>query len=376
MGGTLHRLPVWALACLVGVDALSCAGAPPPPPQPAEAPVPMAFGDVDGGAPLETDASDAKAPPQGAATATPTGAPITILARNLHASAAVAVDQSAVYWVDEIGGEVVRAPKRGGLTMTLYGIAGGGEFVPGSSIAVDGGDVYWIADIERNKVHQSTLMRLEKNGGKPTVIASSATRLQGLALDADGVYWVTGSAVMRAAKAGGALVQVLGNQTGANAVAVDDKDVFVTIGGTEAKQFADGAVVAAPKKGGAPRVLAGGSPHAANVQIDEKNVYWQAANGLMAIAKTGGSPSVLATPDGQVDDLAVDGGHVYFATHKTTSDGTIARVPKEGGAIEVLANAQGQPAGIAVDSTSVYWSCLGTEAKKYGDGTVSKVDKP
>jgi hypothetical protein len=324
---------------------------------------------AEGGAPQGAEAG-------AAASVAPAGPPVTIVAKNLHASAALAVDLNAIYWVDEVGGEVSRAPKRGGLTMTLYG--GNGEaFSPGSNIAVDGGDVYWIADTEQGKVHQSALMRLEKNGGKPITIASSTTaRLLGLALDEGHVYWTMGGAVLRAPKAGGAGAPLATGLTGADSVAVDDSDVYVTVAGTEPKQFADGSLVVVSKKGGAPKVRVAGSPHAANVIVDGKNVYWVTAAGVMKVAKTGGdAPSTLATPDGPVDDVALDDAFVYFATHKAASDGTVARVSKDGGQVEVLATGQNQPAGLAVDQTTIYWTCLGTEAKKYGDGTVSKRDK-
>jgi hypothetical protein len=147
------------------------------------------------------------------------------------------------------------------------------------------------------------------------------------------------------------------------------------VAGTEAKQFADGALVSMSKKGGAPRVRVAGSVRAANVLLDAKNVYWQAAGGVMKLAKSGGAPVALVTPDASIDDLALDDAYVYFATHKSESDGTIARVSKEGGPVEVLASGLTSPGGIAVDATTVYWTCLGTEAKKYADAVVNKRDK-
>lgn len=324
---------------------------------------------------VEAGSPDAGSAPASLAAAA-AGPPVTVVAKNVHASAAIAVDLNAIYWVDEIGGEVARAPKRGGLTMTLYEAAGT-TFSPGSSVLVDGGDVYWIADTEQGTVRQSALRHLEKNGGKPTTIASSTTsRLYGLSVDDTSVYWVSGGVVTRAPKAGGAPSPVATGLAGADAVAVDDSDAYVTLAGTESKQFADGSLVVVPKKGGAAKVRVAGSARAANVLLDAKNVYWQAASGVMKVGKAGSAPAALATPDATIDDLALDDAYVYFATHKTESDGAIARVSKDGGPVEVLASGLTPPGGLAVDATTVYWTCLGTEAKKHADAVVLKRDKP
>ncbi len=92
----------------VGVVAACGAGTPPPAPPPAM-PVDSVLGagadvvaEVDGGS---GDGESAEAAP-----AAPT--PYVVIAKNLHASAALAVDANAIYWVDEAGGEVSRAPTR------------------------------------------------------------------------------------------------------------------------------------------------------------------------------------------------------------------------------------------------------------------------
>jgi hypothetical protein len=96
----------------------------------------------------------------------------------------------------------------------------------------------------------------------------------------------------------------------------------------------------------------------------------------MKAPKTGGEATELTKAAGPVGDIAVDDTSLYFTVPGTGTDGTVARVPKGGGAVTVLASGQAQPAGIAVDWSAAYWTCRGTEAAKFHDGTISKVDKP
>ena len=372
------RVTLGLIGLFSGWCMYACGAARPPPAPAPEAPLSpvLGLGEQmpldDGSVGLEGDGAAEGASPSADAAASA----VTVLIRNVHASTAFAIDESGLYWIDEVAGEVSRAPKRGGLTMSLYTTAGR-AFIPGSTLAVDvGNDVYWTADLDMGTFRQSALMRLIKGADKPSLVASSATiRLTDVVIDGPNVYWVMGGAILRAPKAGGPPTQVVGGQAGANAVAVDDQDVYVSCAGTEAKQFADGSIVAAAKKGGAPRVLVAGAARAANIQIDGKNAYWQSGSDVVSVPKAGGPPKVLATATGPVDDIALDDTHVYFASH-SARDATIARAPKEGGPVEVLASASSPATAIAVDATAVYWMGLGTEANKFADGTVNKHDKP
>jgi hypothetical protein len=325
--------------------------------------------------PAQEPTAEADASPLDAALAQADGGPppppAQVLAKNQHASAAVAVDRSAVYWIDEADGIVTRVAKHGGVTMMIFS-GGGAAFAPGTSVAVDGTDIYWTSTVGDGKTKTSAVTRQDKNGGKPTVVWSSPGQEAAcIVVDDAAMYWVAGGAILRAPKSGGPAAAVATGQKDADCVAVDDRNVYVTLPGSEAKQFADGAVAAVAKKGGAVKTLVKGAAHAANVQVDDASLYWVAGDKLMKAPKEGGAAAVLASAGGPIGDVAVDAAHVYF----TAADGTVARVAKEGGAVEALATAQSQPIGIALDATSVYWTCRGTAGSAYRDGTVSRRDK-
>jgi hypothetical protein len=324
---------------------------------------PVALPPDDGGPPEA-------APPAAAST------PWTALAKNLHGSAAIGVDKSSVYWIEESDGALRRIPRRGGVTMDLYS-GTGVAFSPGASIAVDATEVFWTSATVSGATKLSTLSRQDKNGGKPVVVASSPfSTLQCVVVDDANLYWVQGNAVMKAAKSGGPGIGIAGGQTGVDCVAVDDKTVYWSLSGTEKAQYADGVILAVAKAGGIPKTVVKGAEHAANVLVDDKNVYWQNVDKIMKAPKTGGPEAVLAPAGGVLADIAIDDANVYFTVRGTGADGTVGRVSKDGGTPTVLATGQALPAGIVVDATSVYWTCQGTDGNQHKDGSVVKLDKP
>ncbi len=363
----------WGIVGAVMIGGFAaCAGGTPPaattPPVATEA-----LGEGTGTAPLPPDDAGVDAP---AAVATAPAVAWTTLTKNLHGSSALAVDKSSVYWINESDGALQRIPKHGGITMDLYS-GTGTAFQPGASIAVDATDVYWTSATVAGGTKSNTLTRQDKNGGKPSVVASSpVSSLQCVVVDDTAMYWVQGNAIMKASKNGGPAVGIAGGQTEANCVAVDDKLVYWSISGTEKGQFADGAIVSSPKAGGGAKVVVKGAERAVNVLVDDKNVYWQNVDKIMKAPKTGGAEAVLAPAGGPIADIAIDGGYVYFTVSGGTGDGTVGRVSKDGGAPTVLATGQPQPAGIVVDDTSIYWTCQGTDANQHKDGSVVKLDKP
>jgi sugar lactone lactonase YvrE len=218
-------------------------------------------------------------------------------------------------------------------------------------------------------------MRVPVPGQCPQGCVALATGLpepNGIALDADAVYWTDSStgSVLRVAKTGGAAANLFGGSpqdssttvSRASGIAVDSRFVY----------WADpngGFVAKVPKAGGTPVMLTMGQSDPTFVAVDATNIYWaQGTNGgsstasLLRMPLNGGVPVTLASmtsPEG----IALDATHVYWtdggtlnAKNQSNHDGAVMRVPIAGGAPEVLASGLLQPSGIAVDAASVYWT--------------------
>jgi hypothetical protein len=252
------------------------------------------------------------------------GAPTTLASgpssAGLFVSASITLDSTNVYWAFEGDGTLIEVPLGGGTPTTLAS----GRALP-FGIAVTSATVYWT------DFYGVQTTSLSSPAGTVTSLVMGGAVRTNLAIDATSVYWATQSygqsgtdSVFKVSHGGGLVTTLASGQNYPEGVAVDTTNVYWTSGGTEARNFSDGAVSKVPIGGGDVVTLASGLFEPSGIAVDERNVYWASAR-----------------------------------------DGTIRKVPIDGGATVTLATGQGAR-NVAVDATSVYWT---------GNGRVSKLPK-
>ena len=135
-----------------------------------------------------------------------------------HGTGALAVDDESVYWTTSEGA-LRCAPKDGGPVVTLAERPG-----PAGALVVDRTGVYWL----RGSSPKAAILRVAKEGGEPSVLASGLRTSGFLAQDAGFIYWADPrkGAVMRVPKAGGAPAAVVEGLDAPEALVVDGANVY------------------------------------------------------------------------------------------------------------------------------------------------------
>ena len=319
---------------------------------PTSAPVPTVDPPVvDAGAPV-------------AAKAAPTG-PVAI-SHPTSASAALAVDDENVYFVDLSDGTLNAWPKDGsGVEATIYTLPGAPVMT--STLSLSGGSIFLI-ERPASDLESGSALKIEKGGATLPLARKIKDQLKSIAADSSFLYWANDAFIMKVSTSGGTPGAV-GGGGGKNptSVAVDDKSLYWT---------ADGYVFSLNKSGGAPTVFATGQDKADNIFLDANNVYWSSGKKIVMEPKSGAPPAVLATSDGPVLDLAASAGHVYWVGTDASGAGVVMQMEMDStGSAAPFATNQATPIAIAVDATNVYWTNKGTEAKQFKDGAVMKQAK-
>jgi hypothetical protein len=180
---------------------------------------------------------------------------------------------------------------------------------------------------------------------------------------------------MKASLDTGIVTMLVGNRTGAGAIAVDATAIYWSeTGGGDTTGGRDGI---------AKMLLAGGSvvdlyngyidsdgdgdgiPSLTG--IDGRSVYfweWKGASmrTIRKVPLSGGDATTVLQPIPSTGDIRVDGSHVYWV-----SGSAIMRVSVDGGTPEAIPTAD-QPSALAVDETRLYWTAA--------DGAVMTLAKP
>jgi hypothetical protein len=240
----------------------------------------------------------------------------TVLAFSQPAVAGVAADSQHAYWVTKRG-SVARIPKAGG-AVELMATAPGQPNV----LALDGTDVYFLSS---GPAGEGQVLRMPKSGGNPVVLAGGQFEPNAIALDDNAVYWTNfgDGSVHSVPKLGGQDRILAANQGSPGGIAADQDAVYWS-------SFS-GGFISAMRKGETPRLLS--SQHAelaAAVALDANHVYWitnaLGTGKVVAVPKTGGPPVVLACGLRNGHAIAVDRDHVYYSTAVTA--GVVAKIRK------------------------------------------------
>lgn len=276
--------------------------------------------------------------------------PVT-LAAGQHVPAALAVDQTGVYWSNggnASGGSIAKVGLDGGASTTL---------APATDplhIALDAGNVLWTSG--------GAIWKVAEQGGSPaTLIASGPWVATGVAARAGTAYWVAvgdagGGLVMKVAVAGGTPEMIASLQSPLAqpfAIAVDANEVYWADNGTD-------AIMKVSLSGGTPITLASDQAYPIAIAVDGASVYWinEDNNTVMKVPLGGGTAVTLASGQKGPHGVAADGSAVYW----TDSDGNAVMKLPVGGIQPVTLVSTQFPDAIAVDRTSVYWVGSGTDS--------------
>tara|TARA_R110002073_G_scaffold225022_5_gene385361 strand:- start:58436 stop:59584 length:1149 start_codon:yes stop_codon:yes gene_type:complete len=246
------------------------------------------------------------------------GGAAEILAKNQKGASELVVDETHVYWLASESGDVMRAPKGGGepqrLVQSQVGLNG---------IEVDQAHVYFMT----GNGGTDAVVRVPKEGGRATLVGQSSNPW-GVAIDDDYVYWNDpgSSRVVRRLKSGGAVEDLAVDERGATQIAVDADGIYWL-------SMSEFVVRHSWGPGEPAETIASFENLSENISwiggisLDATHIYWTAypANVVMRVRKDGGSPEILAAQQSYPLGVAVDDDYVYWAS---SSDNTVMRLSR------------------------------------------------
>lgn len=264
----------------------------------------------------------------------------------------LASDAANVYWASMTPSWVKRMPSTGGDPEVIYRSDSSAR---ATAMAVHSEHVY-LAAVD-GTFNRGSVLRIPTDGSPSTTLVSgpSAPILE-LVADANSVYWFDKEGTITKASLLDGLPQVIAVEEDANALAVDENDLYWATYGLMEGQKA--TIKKVPLDGRGTTLIAELSDrYVEHLAVDANNLYWAAEDGSISrMPKAGGEITVLATPSNALHELTIDGTHAYW----TGGDpevvyGTVSKVPLVGGPVTTLARLQHRPTKIALTASSAVW---------------------
>ena len=268
---------------------------------------------------------------------------------------------SAAPVITYVSGNTIRQAGSDGTVHFTLPLAGSLD-PQGVAVAMRTGDIYWANN--GPGFFDGSIGRARLDGSDSDVgFIPLATQAEGVAADANHVYWSNGNGQIARARLDGSDVE-LNFITGANyprGIAVDAGHVYWADYGsyTIGRANIDGTGV------DQSFISAGTEPH--GVTVSPSHVYWSNSNGgphhigRANLDGTGADVSWLS-PSGLVRHLSNDGTHLYWANYDQNA---IGRVNLDGtGSNDTFIGATSQPVGVAASWTPA--------ASLTGDGTLGE----
>lgn len=238
----------------------------------------------------------------------------------------------------------------------------------GAATRISGGEGALRLALDERSVYYATrdgaIRRATRFLGGDAALATEQPNVAGFAVDDVFVYWTRreDGAIRRVPKAGGAVASFVEGEADPRAIATGGGDVvWATMNGSIRRRARTGGPIATVATD--PGVVKA-------IALDDSRVYWLAYGGgrarVVAAPREGGAPIVLASMSGMLPaDLALDEGSVYWSACDG-DDVTVMRASKQGGPATVMSRvARSRAAGIAVLGNRVLFAVDGTSGDVY-----------
>jgi hypothetical protein len=247
-----------------------------------------------------------------------------------------------------------------------------------NGIALDADNLYYTTFNSVSSTGDKGVRKVALAGGDPTTLAvtpqPSYDNPASIAVDAQSVYWTsdTGAGyIMKVALAGGTPTTLASNENSPQSIALDAQNLYWT----NSYQFdgccSAGTVKSVPLGGGTITEIMPQTTYTspAGIAVDATSIYFAERNmgEISKLPLSGGTPVSLGSSSGVGPPIAIDSSSVYFS-----AAGSVKKLPLDpvdGGSPTVLA--AGDTTSIAIDGTYVYFTAFPGTAPTAG--TVMRV---